>query len=247
MDTMDFRISDPRLDPSGYETHYTERTLHLPDSFWCYDPLTDEPAVGPLPALELGHLTLGCLNNPCKLTDRTLELWGSVMSALPRARLVLMVPEGRHRRRLAERLFARGVEPQRVDFVAFRPRAEYLRTYADIDFCLDTFPYNGHTTSLDALWMGVPTVTRVGATCVGRGGLSQLYQLGLSELAADTDAAFVDIATALAADLPRLAALRGSLRAQLAASPLMDGARFARHLEAAYRAAWRDYACARVA
>jgi protein O-GlcNAc transferase len=242
MDAIDYRLSDPRLDPEGFDDHYTERTLRLPDSFWCYDPLTDPLPVGALPVIERGHLTLGCLNNPCKLTDRTLELWSGVMRALPTAGLLLMVPEGRHRRRLTERLAARGVDPHRVDFVSFRPRADYLRTYARIDFALDTFPYNGHTTSLDALWMGVPTVTRVGETCVGRGGLSQLHQLGLSELAAHSDDEFVDIAAALAADLPRLVALRDSLRARLESSALMDGARFARHIENAYRAAWMRYA-----
>jgi protein O-GlcNAc transferase len=238
MDAMDYRLSDPRLDPEGFEDHYTEHTLRLPDSFWCYDPLTAALPVGGLPALERSHLTLGCLNNPCKLTDRSLSLWGAVMRALPTARLLLMVPEGRHRRHLTGRLAARGIESGRVDFVAFRPRADYLRTYQLIDFCLDTLPYNGHTTSLDALWMGVPTVTRIGDTCVGRGGLSQLHQLGLTELAAHTDEEFVDIAVALGNDLPRLDALRASLRARLEGSALMDDARFARHIETAYRTAW---------
>ncbi len=241
MDAIDYRLSDPRLDPEGFENHYTEHTLRLPDSFWCYDPLTGALPVGPPPALERGHLTLGCLNNPCKLTDRTLSLWSGVVRALPAARLLLMVPEGRHRLHLIERLAAAGIESRRVDFVAFRPRIDYLRTYQRIDFCLDTLPYNGHTTSLDALWMGVPTVTRVGGTCVGRAGLSQLHQLGLTDLAAHTDREFVDIAVALATDLPRLVSLRASLRARLESSPLMDGARFARHIEAAYRTAWIRY------
>jgi predicted O-linked N-acetylglucosamine transferase (SPINDLY family) len=242
MDAIDYRLSDPRLDPAGFDAHYIERTLRLPDSFWCYDPLTDALPINALPVLERGHLTLGCLNNPCKLTDRTLELWSGVLRALPAAGLLLMVPEGRHRRRLTERLAARGIDPARVDFVSFRPRIDYLRTYGCIDFALDTFPYNGHTTSLDAFWMGVPTVTRVGETSVGRGGLSQLHQLGLSELAAHSDEAFVEIAAALAADLPRLAALRESLRGRLESSPLMNGTRFAHHIENAYRTAWMQYA-----
>jgi predicted O-linked N-acetylglucosamine transferase (SPINDLY family) len=241
MGAIDYRLSDPRLDPEGFEGHYTERTLHLPDSFWCYDPLTDVPSVGPLPALAHGHLTLGCLNNPCKLTDRTLTLWSAVMRALPTARLLLMAPEGRGRARLLERSAAAGIDPERLEFVAFRPRAEYLRTYARIDFGLDTFPYNGHTTSLDALWMGVPTVTRFGGTSVGRGGLSQLYQLGLTELAAPSDSSFVDAAVALAEDLPRLAALRASLRGRLESSPLMNGERFARNMEHVFRTGWRRH------
>lgn len=238
MEAIDYRLSDPRLDPEEFDGHYTEKTLRLPDSFWCYDPLADGPAVSALPAIERGHLTLGCLNNACKLTDRTLTLWSGVMRALSTARLLVMAPEGRHRRRLSGRLAAHGIDPDRADFVCFRPRADYLSTYERIDFALDTFPYNGHTTSLDALWMGVPTVTRVGDTCVGRGGLSQLHQLGLTELAAHSDERFIDIAVGLAADLPRLAALRATLRARLESSPLMDGERFARNLEGAYRTAW---------
>ena len=130
---------------------------------------------------------------------------------------------------------------QRVDFVPFQPRADYLRTYHQIDLGLDTFPYNGHTTSLDSLWMGVPVVTRVGATAVGRGGLSQLVNLRLDELAAYSDEEFVRIAVELATDRTRLANLRQGLRSRMEQSPLMDGARFARNVEAAYRKMWREW------
>jgi protein O-GlcNAc transferase len=238
MDAIDYRLSDPRLDPEGYEDHYTEKTLRLPDSFWCYDPLTDLPGVNALPAAQRGYLTLGCLNNPCKLTEHTLALWGRTMRALADARLKLMAPPGRHRQRLLARLAAHGVAAERVSFAEFRPRGEYLRSYHDIDFGLDTFPYNGHTTSMDALWMGVPTVTRVGATSVGRAGLSQLYQLDLLDLAAESDDAFVAAAVTLGRDLPRLETLRRSLRERIACSPLMDGARFAKSIEGAFRRAW---------
>jgi protein O-GlcNAc transferase len=241
IDAMDYRLSDPRLDPEGFDAHYSERTLRLPDSYWCYDPLTDRPAVNELPAIGRGNLTLGCLNNPCKLTDHTLRLWGGVMRALPDARLLVMAPPGRHRRHLSQRLGAQGIAAERIDFRAFQPRGEYLRAYHDIDLGLDTFPYNGHTTSLDSLWMGVPVVTRVGRTSVGRGGLSQLFQMDLLELAAESDEAFVGIAAALGADLVRLAALRKELRGRLERSALMDASRFARHIELAYRGAWRAH------
>jgi protein O-GlcNAc transferase len=196
------------------------------------------PKVNPLPAIERGHLTLGCLNNPCKLTESTLQLWGGVMRAIPDARLLLMAPAGRHRQRLLRRLAVQNIAAERVDFVGFRPRADYLSSYHDIDLGLDSFPYNGHTTSLDALWMGVPIVSRVGQTSVGRGGLSQLFHLDLLDLAAETDEAFVEKAVALGTDLPRLAALRRELRSRLERSPLMDAERFARNIEAAYVQAW---------
>ena len=241
LSAMDYRLSDARLDPAGFDAHYSERTVRLPDSFWCYDPLTTGPAVNELPAVERGYLTFGCLNNPCKLTDATLRLWAPVMAILPTARLQLMAPQGRHRERLLRRLAAQGIAPARVTLLPHRIREEYLRSYHDIDIALDTFPYNGHTTSLDAYWMGVPTVSRVGDTCVGRGGLSQSFQLGLRELAAATDEGFLREVAALASNLSALAALRRELRSRLERSPLMDGSRFAAHIEAAYRQMWRTY------
>lgn len=241
MDAMDYRLSDPRLDPPGSEHVYSERTLRLPDSFWCYSPLAAEPAVNALPAPQRGHLTLGCLNNPCKITDLTLRLWGGVLRALPAARMRLLAPAESNRGRLQRRFEAEGVDRGRLEFQAYRPRAEYLRSYHDIDLGLDTFPYNGHTTTLDALWMGIPVVTRVGRTCAGRAGLSQLHQLGLTDLAAESDEGFVLAATGVAHDLQRLAALRGGLRRRLEHSTLMDGARFAAAIETAYRSAWHNH------
>ena len=238
MSAMDYRLSDPRLDPEGYDSHYREHTLRLADSFWCYDPLTEGPAVNTLPAVERGYLTFGCLNNPCKLTDHTLRLWGGVMRAAPNTRLLLMAPPGRHRLRLLQRLEEQSITAGRIEFLQFQPRADYLRSYHQIDLGLDTFPYNGHTTSLDSLWMGVPVVTRVGETSVGRGGLSQLFQLGQLDLAAESDEAFVRIAVTLSNDLHRLAELRNGLRSRMRRSALMDATRFARQIEGAYQSAW---------
>ncbi|KXU87863.1 hypothetical protein CI15_14185 [Paraburkholderia monticola] len=233
--SIDFRVTDPHLDPPAHEHFYRERSIRLADSFWCYDPLADEPAVAVPPALAAGHVTFGCLNNPCKLTDRTLRLWAGVFARLPDARLIVMAPQGAGRTRLIERMRAHGIDVTRVTCVPFRRRADYLASYHAIDIALDTFPYNGHTTTLDALWMGVPVVTRVGQTAVGRGGLSQLTNLDLLALAADSDTGFVEAAVALALDLPRLQSLHEELRGRLERSPLMDGARFARQLEAAFR------------
>jgi predicted O-linked N-acetylglucosamine transferase (SPINDLY family) len=240
IDAMDYRLTDPRLDPPGSEQQYSERSVSLPDTFWCYQPLADETPVNELPALRRGHVTFGCLNNPGKLSDATIHLWCAVLSAVPDARLLVMTPEGRYAARLLGRFAAHGVDPARVSVVPFRPRAEYLLSYHDIDIGLDTFPYNGHTTSLDSLWMGVPVVTRVGRTCVGRGGISQLFHVDLQDLAGQDDAAFIEAAVALAGNLPRLARIRRELRAKLEASPLMDGARFARNVEAAYWEMWRQ-------
>ena len=125
--------------------------------------------------------------------------------------------------------------------MAPQPRRKYLELYHRIDLGLDTLPYNGHTTSLDSYWMGVPVVTLVGQTIVGRAGLSQLMNLQLPELIAHTPDQYVEIATNLASDLPRLSELRGTLRARMEQSPLMDAPRFARDIEAAYRTMWRTW------
>jgi len=241
IEAIDYRLTDPRLDPPGHDHQYSERSLRLPDSFWCYDPLTDSPSVNALPALTAQHVTFGCLNNPCKLSDRTLAMWSDVLREVGTAHVVLMAPAGNARQRLAERLERQGIDLQRVHVVPFQARADYLKTYHAIDLGLDTFPYNGHTTSLDSFWMGVPVVTRVGSTAVGRGGLSQLFNLGLTELAAHTDDEFVRIAVELASDLPRLAHLRQRLRPRMEQSPLMDARRFTAHVEAAYRQVWQAW------
>jgi protein O-GlcNAc transferase len=257
LQTMDYRLTDPYLDPpstgstmltagsSGQaaltENDYVEKLVRLPDSFWCYDPETSternlEPNA--LPAKTNGFVTFGCLNNAGKITERTRELWASVLRALPNSRMILMTPFETTRKRLRESL---GVDAGRIDFVNVQPRPEYFRTYHRIDIYLDTLPYNGHNTPLDAMWMGVPPITRIGQTAVGRGVWSHLSNLKLTELAAESDGQFVDIALTLAGDLPRLEQFRSTLRRRLLESPLTDIRRFARNVETAYRNVWRDW------
>ncbi|TCG05147.1 hypothetical protein BZM27_35830 [Paraburkholderia steynii] len=238
------RSADPWLDPPGVpdaDSRYTERSIHLPDTFWCYDPLDTEPVVNPLPADEVGTVTFGCLNNPAKLTDRAIALWANVIANVPDARMILWVAEGDARKRVSSKFDAHGVDRSRLHFVDMQARRDYLQAYHRIDVALDTLPYNGHTTSLDALWMGVPVVTRTGSAPTSRGGYALLANLGLPELAAESDEAFVKIATQLALDRTRLRTLRSGLRQRMELSPLMDGARFARGVEAAFRQAWAEW------
>lgn len=245
MDVMDGHLTDPFLEPpqAGDDTG-PDVPVRLPATFWCYDPDGAEEDAGPLPAAANGFVTFGCLANLCKVNPAVIALWARVVSAVSGSRLMLLTAEGSHRERIRSRFAQAGLEPERVSFVSHRPRAQYLALYRGIDIGLDTFPYNGHTTSLDSFWMGVPVVTLVGPTSVGRAGWSQLSNLGMTELAGRTPGEFVDIACDLANDLPRLAVLRAALRERMRQSPLMDGPAFARGLEAAYRARWRKW-CAR--
>jgi protein O-GlcNAc transferase len=240
--TMDYRITDRYLDPADLPAEpYSEQALVLPDTFWCYDPGATEPAVSALPARRTGHITFGCLNSFWKLNEATFQLWAKVLNRVAGSRLLLLAPEGSARTRVLGIFKAAGVEAGRIEFVARRPRAEYLKYYQRIDICLDALPYNGHTTSLDSFWMGVPVVTLVGETIVGRAGLCQAMNLQLPELVAHTPEDFVAAAARLAENLDALAELRSGLRARLERSPLMDAQRFARNLEALYRDAWRRW------
>jgi predicted O-linked N-acetylglucosamine transferase (SPINDLY family) len=219
---------------------YSEQSVRLNDTFWCYDPRSDL-AVNDLPALRRGQVTFGCLNNFCKVNDEVLKLWARVLGEVGGSRLLILSPAGSHRDAALATLAGEGVDPSRVQWLDRRPRPQYLKMYHLLDVCLDTFPYNGHTTSLDAMWMGVPVVTRLGRTVVGRAGWSQLSNLNLTDLAAQDDEQFVSIAAGLAGDLPRLDALRRTLRPRMEASPLMDARRFARNMEDAYRGMWGQW------
>jgi protein O-GlcNAc transferase len=242
LSTIDYRLTDPYIDPPGLHDHdYSEESIRLPDAFWCYDPLAGEPALSALPAVENGCITFGCLNNFCKVNDSVLKLWAQVLTAVDGSRLLLLAPAGSVRGRTLDLLEREGVKRDQVTFVARQPRSRYLELYHRIDIGLDTFPYNGQTTSLDAFWQGVPVVTLVGETPVARTGLSLLTNLGLPELVAETEDQVVSIVVALAGDVPRLCELRATLRDRLEASPLTDAPRFARAVEAAYRDMWRRW------
>jgi predicted O-linked N-acetylglucosamine transferase (SPINDLY family) len=238
LDTIDYRLTDPYLDPPGTgDEYYSEKTIRLPNAFWCYDPMTAEP-VSELPALRNGHITFGCLNTFCKINDGVLSVWSKVLAAVPNSRLLLLAPAGSCREHLVERL---GVDPSRIEFVPRMKRDKYLETHHRFDIALDTFPSNGHTTNLDSIWMGVPYVTLTGTTAVARGGTSILSNVGLTEFITDTPDRYISVVSELANDLPRLADLRASLRGRIETSPLMNASKFAEGIEAAYRQMWRTW------
>jgi predicted O-linked N-acetylglucosamine transferase (SPINDLY family) len=243
---MDYRITDPHLEPAAGGPHqagaavYAERALCLPHTFWCYAPQSAvEP--GDLPASRTGRFTFGCLNGHTKLNPEVIAVCARILAQVP-ATLLLMAPANDMRRRILQMFAAHGVDPGRIAFADSAPRDAYLVMYRGIDLCLDPFPCGGHTTSLDAFWMGVPVVTlRVADKIVGRAAASIAMNLGLPELIASSEDAYVAIAVALAKDLDRLASLRAGMRARMEASPLMDGPAFARAMEALYRRAWHAW------
>jgi predicted O-linked N-acetylglucosamine transferase (SPINDLY family) len=242
LEKMDYRLTDPYFDPPGMnDEFYSEKSIRLPETYWCYpnDDLSSE--VGPLPALATGEITFGCLNNFSKVSPDALKLWMQLLRAMPKSRFILHAYPGAHRQRVVDLLQQGGIDPRRVAFAGKVPLREYYALHGKIDIGLDPFPFAGGTTTCDAVWMGVPVVTLIGKTAVGRGGVSILSNLGLPELIAGTPEQYIEIAMGLAKDLPRLAELRRTLRARMQASPLMDAPRFARNVEAAYRQMWRNW------
>ena len=209
LETMDYRISDPYLDPAEInEQSFTEKTVRLPDTAWCYDPLLDPPQIRPAPALTNGLITFGSLNRFSKINPRVVAAWAEVLRGVPNSCLHVLADAGSHRQRLLDQMRESGVDPGRPEFIDRRSRPQYLEQYGRIDISLDPFPFCGHTTSLDSLWMGVPVVTLSGRTTVGRTACSALHNLGLAELIGQTPEEYVSIATGLASDLPRLVGLQ---------------------------------------
>jgi predicted O-linked N-acetylglucosamine transferase (SPINDLY family) len=241
--TMDYILADRYEIPSGSETYYCEKVLRMSDGYVCYDPPGYAPAVTPLPALELGQLTMGCFNNPTKITPQVVEVWAKILHRLPGARLVLQFKGWSDRSvagRFTEMFALHAIDPGRLELLGHSPHAELLAAYHRIDLALDPFPYSGGLTTCEALWMGVPVVTCPGETFASRHSLSHLSNVGLTETIAHDLDEYVELAVSLAGDLSRLAALRGGLRQRMAASPLCDGKRFVANLLSVLQDVWEQ-------
>jgi protein O-GlcNAc transferase len=243
LEAIDYRMVDVITDPEGEADAFaSEALVRLPGGFLCYGARDDPPTPGTAPCLTAGFVTFGSFNNPTKLSGATLDAWAQILSRLPTARLLLKgkpFADAATRALHLDRLAGRGVAADRVEIVGWLPDSKaHLALYERVDIALDPFPYNGTTTTCEALWMGVPVVTLRGDRHAGRVGASLLTQIGVTDLIADSVEAYVSTAVALAADPTRLADLRRSLRPRMAASSLCDGAGFARKVEDAYRTMW---------
>jgi protein O-GlcNAc transferase len=242
LDTMDYRFTDPYLDPPGTSDNiYTESSLCLPETYWCYEADPRAPEVAPLSALAAGHITFGCLNNFSKVSGDTLETWSKLLAATPGSGLILHAQEGSHRQRVRNLFQSHDIDPACVEFHSRLSLPDYFALHNQIDIALDPFPCAGGTTTCDALWMGVPVITLAGRTAVSRSGVSILHNADLSDLIARTPEQYVHFAQSLAGDLPRLTEIRRTLRQKLRSSPLMNPKNFAHNVEAAYRQIWQTW------
>jgi protein O-GlcNAc transferase len=241
--SIDYVLGDPHVLPAGAESQFVERLWRLPDSYLCFTPPADDVAPGPAPLLEQGQVTFGCFNHLMKMNNAVVAVWARILHAVPGSRLFLkakQLDDASARDVTLARFAAVGIDGQRLILEGRSPRSEYFAAYNRIDIALSPFPYPGGTTSVEGLWMGVPVLCRRGDRFLSNICASMLHSAGLEDwIAADNDD-YVAKAVAFAHDRQRLAALRGSLRDALLASPLCDAPRFARHLEAVFESMWRE-------
>ena len=236
---IDYRLVDGLTDPDGSDSFSTERLVRLPAPFLCYYPHPDFPPTAPLPALANGYITFGSFNHSSKISDDTLDLWSRVLAEVPDSRLFIKSRELADPvvcERFRERFVQRGLDSSRITFSGLLLNAvEHFAAYGKIDIALDTFPYNGTTTTCEALWMGVPVISLVGNLHAARVGYTILTAVGLGDLAVTSAEEYVALSAALAEDKQQLADLRGHLQSIIAHSPLCDRFRLTKGLENAYR------------
>lgn len=242
LEAVDYRITDLWADRADAEDLHTEQLVRLPGGFLCFGAPQDTPEVGDLAALQAGRVTFGSFNNRAKVTLKVVEIWAQILNSVPHAKLLLKNHSFADRRTCRElhaafRQF--GVEEQRIELLSYvRSYNEHLDIYNQVDIGLDTFPYNGTTTTCEAMWMGVPIISLAGSSHASRVGVSLLKSVGLADWIAETETEYVCKAVESARDLERLQSIRRSLRQKMMESPLCNSQRLARSLEMFYREVW---------
>lgn len=243
---MHYRITDALADPAGKTDHlFTEKLLRLPRGFLCFRPPLETPEVAQPPIMKSGNVTFGSFNNRAKITPRVVKVWSEILKRLPGSRMVLkseVLTDPETQQSLLDIFVQNGVSPDRVGFYGSIPNQyDHLALYNSIDIALDTFPYNGTTTTCEALWMGVPVIVLKGDAHMSRVGVSLLTNAGMEEFIADTPEDYVKKAVGLANDQDGLLRLRNKQRNIMADSPLMDAQVFTQYLEKEYRKIWGQW------
>ncbi|EJL82729.1 putative O-linked N-acetylglucosamine transferase, SPINDLY family [Polaromonas sp. CF318] len=241
---MDYLLADPWTLTASEEASFTEKIWRLPETRLCFTPPSADIGVSPPPALSNGYVTFGCFNNLTKMNDAVVKLWAQILNTVPASRLFLkarQLQQASAQREVMARFAAHGIEPGRLILEDYVPRENYLAAYQRVDIALDPFPYPGGTTTVEALWMGVPVLTLAGERFLSRQGVGLMMNAGLPEWVASDPRDYLSRAVAHAGDLQKLATLRAGLRSQALASPIFDAPRFAGHFETALRGMWQAW------
>jgi predicted O-linked N-acetylglucosamine transferase (SPINDLY family) len=246
LSTIDYRLTDSIADPVGEtDRWHTEKLVRLDPCGWCYRPPLGAPEVAPPPSVVNGFITFGSFNLLAKTGPRVIELWSRILKEVCGSRMLLKAQsfsDEPTRQRVLNAFGVAGIDANRIELLPRTERtSKHLSLYDRLDIALDPFPYNGTTTTCEALWMGVPVVTLESTSHASRVGASLMHAADLADLIGHSPEQYVRIAAELAADRARLAALRGSMRARLEASPLRDEMNYTRRLESAYRKMWESW------
>ena len=242
LSAIDYVLASRWVIPEREENQWVETPWRLPDTYLCFTEPPEAAQPKSLPALRNGYVTFGCFNNFNKLSEATLAAWAALLDALPTARLILRSSGSYHDSTVSDvtqRLRTVGVDVGRVRIdPKIKDYAAHLSSYDEIDVALDPFPYNGGTTTVEALYMGVPVLVRAGDRYVAHMGEGILHSAGLPEWIAPDAASYAATGLERTRDIEVLAELRAGLRARMLASPLFDAPRFAGNLETAIRDMW---------
>jgi len=246
LSSMDYKIVDIYTDPPGRTRQfYTEELLYMPESFLCYLPDKESPDPGPSPVVSAGHITFGSFNNYAKISPEVIDLWANILFTVPGSRLIMKAKSLSSlstREHIRNIFMQKDIAPGRIELHAWQSSIQdHLGMYNRIDIALDTFPYNGTTTTCEAMWMGVPVVTLSGSSHASRVGASLVTNAGVPELVTASGDEYMTTAVTLATDIMRLQFLRERLRDMIIQSPLMDTGRFTDALEKNYRMIWKNW------
>ncbi len=245
LSAIDYKISDPWVDPPEADRFYTEKLWRLPGSFWCFRPLDDREPIGELPARKNGgRITFGSVNNFAKISDAVLDLWAQIVAAVADSTIAFQsaaLTSDIVRQRVYSAFAKRGVGADRIKLTTWSGFADYVDLIRATDIALDPFPFNGGTTTCHLLFYGVPVVTLAGERQVSRMGVSMMHAIGLDDWVARSPQQYVELAVAKASDLDGLATTHSAIRSRLLASPLCNSANYAREVETAYRQMWQQW------
>jgi predicted O-linked N-acetylglucosamine transferase (SPINDLY family) len=246
MKALDYRFTDEIVDPIGEaDALYSEKLIRLENGFLCYQPYESAPEVSSLPYKKEGIITFGSFNNLAKVNEDVIKLWAEILHAVPGSRLILKGAVNKQdiEKQYTEIFVKHGVLAGQVIFYEKTAKQEdHMALYSKVDIGLDPFPYNGTTTTCEALWMGVPVISLLGDRHASRVGASIMHSIGFEELlVAKTPGEYIEKASALALQADKLTEIRGSLRSIMQQSSLCDAEMFARTVEDAYTKMCEDY------
>jgi predicted O-linked N-acetylglucosamine transferase (SPINDLY family) len=236
INSMDYRITDSIADPIGIaDKLHSEKLVRIADCFLCYKPPQDAPEVSLLPAIKNGYITFGSFNMLPKVQDGVIKAWSQILHNIPDSKLFLKnhyFIDDATVARMLERFKKYGIMKERLIIKRSDPDTQsHLAQYENIDVALDTFPYNGTTTTCEALWMGVPVISKYGDRHASRVGLSLLTMMGHEEFANETDNDYIASACRLASDLELLVNIRKTLRTEMLDSKICDDISFVNKFE----------------